>query len=225
MHRSGESNQLVDFYAVLTRGTTVADFLVKYERVIQFVHEKGLTRMYRLAHEPVKKLCDEVTPVTRFVRTYSAAEDWIWFSLSDASPDCFVRHEGARLREIEVTVAQGLERLNVMTELNDTGIGRGHLGLSDDDPKQDFVQKMSQPRTAYTESEIGHSMIRAVEICARKKSQHRGDTLLIEAPLETLPANRWGNFQASMAENVKSLMFSEVYITGRSDHEICLQIK
>ena len=113
-----------------------------------------------------------------------------------------------------------------MTELNQTGTGRGFLGLSDDAPKEDFVRKMDQPRVGYSTEEIGRSIICAVAICARNKSKFQGDTLLIEAPLETLPADRWGNFQAPLAEKVKELAFSEVYVTGRSgDRDICLRIK
>ncbi len=145
---AGEADELHNFYAVLKRGTTVADFLDRYERVIQFIHKENLTKSYRLAQGAVKKLRDEVSPVARFVRMHAAPEDRIWFALSNSAPDCCVRHEGDGLREIEVTVAQARERLNVMTELNQTGTGRGYLGLSDDAQTEDFVAKMTQPRVA-----------------------------------------------------------------------------
>ncbi len=167
----------------------------------------------------------EVSPVARFVREHASLEDRIWFALDYSAPDCCVRHGDDRLREIEVTVAQGSERFNVMTELNQTGIGRGFLGLSDDAPMENFVRKMDQPREAYTEDEIGRMIIRAVAICARNKSKFRGDTLLIEAPLQTLPTDRWGKFTAALSEEVKELAFPEVYVTGRgSDGDICLRI-
>lgn len=223
---AGEADELHNFYAVLKRGTTVTDFLDRYERVIPFIQKEGLTKSYRLAQGVVKKLRDEVSPVARFVRMHAAPEDRIWFALSNNTPDCCVRHEGGDLREIEVTVVHARERLNVMTELNETGIGRGHLGLSDDAPMDDFVRKMAQPRTAYTDKEIGDNMIRAVEICAHKKGKFQGSTLLIEAPLETLPTDRWKNLRAPLAEKVRELAFSEVYVTGRSDKgDICLRIK
>ena len=50
--------------------------------------------------------------------------------------------------------------------------------------------------------------------------------MLIEAPLETLPADRWGNFRVPLAEKAKELAFPEVYVTGRNgDRDICLRIK
>ncbi len=176
---AGEKDELDDFYTVLKSGTTVANFLDRYERIIQFIHKEGLTKDYRLAWGTVKKLRDEVSPVARFVREHAAPEDRIWFALDDTTPDCCVTHEGGRVREIEVTVAQARERLNVMTELNQTGTGRGFLGLSDDAPTEDFVRKMDQPRIAHSTEEIGRSIICAVAICARMKSKFRGDTLLI----------------------------------------------
>ncbi len=222
----GENDELDDFFTALKSGTTVASFLERYERIIQFIHKEDLTKDYRLARRRVKKLRDEVSPVARFVRGHAALEDRIWFVLDDTAPDCCVKHGGDRLREIEVTVGQARERFNVMTELNQTGTGRGFLGLSDDAPKEDFVRKMDQPRVAYSTEEIGRSIICAVAVCARKKSKFQGDTLLIEAPLETLPADRWDNFQAPLAEKVKELAFAEVYVTGRSDgRDICLRIK
>ena len=221
---AGEKDELDDFYAALKSGTTVASFLERYDRIFPFDKE-ALTKDYRLARGKVKKLRDEVCPVARFVKKHAALEDRIWFTLDNNAPDCRVKHGGDRLRGIEVTVAQGKERFTVMTELNQTGTGRGFIGLSDDAPKEDFDGKKDQPRAAFSTEEIGQSIIRAVAICARKKSKFRGDTLLTEAPLETLPADRWGNFRADLAQQVKELAFAEVYLTGRSDRDICLRIK
>ena len=223
---AGKKDELGDFYAALKSGTTVASFLDRYERIIQFIHKEGLTKDYRLARGRVKKLRDEVSPVARFVREHAAPEDRIWFALDDTAPDCCVRHEGDRLREIEVSVVQARERLNVMTELNQTGTGRGFLGLLDDAPTEHFVKRMAQPSKGYLEEEIVRIIICAVAICARKKRRSRGDILLIEAPLETLPADRWGNIRAPLAEKAKELAFPEVYVTGySSDRDICLRIK
>ena len=121
---AGRSDELDDFYATLKSGTTVASFLEKYEHIFKFIHAGGLTEDYRLARGRVKELSDEVTPVARFVRKHASLEDQIWFALDNTAPDCHVRHEDGRLREIEVTVAQAKERHFVMSELNRTGNDR-----------------------------------------------------------------------------------------------------
>ena len=221
---TGEEDPLDDFYTTIKNGTTVSNFLEKYERIFTFIHP-DLTEDYRLGSGRVKKLRDEVTPVARFVRKFAAPADRISFALSDAAPDCCVTHEGTRRREIEVTVAQGRERYELMRELNQNGIGRGFLGLSDDAPTDHFKERMNQPKKGYDTEEIVRTFICAVAICARKKSKFTGDTLLIDAPLETLPANRWDNFWESLANEVEKLTFDEVYVTGCSDQEICRRIK
>ena len=223
---AGEEDKLDDFYTTIKSGnTTVSNFLEKYECIFGFIHSEGLTEDYRLGSGRVKKLRDEVSPVARFVRKFAAPADRISFALDDKTPDCFVTHGGSRRRKIEVTVAQGRERFNVMRELNQTGTGRGFLGLSDDAPTDHFKERMNQPRTAYSAEEIGRTLIFALAICARKKSKFTGDTLLIDAPLETLPPNRWDDFWEPLANEVEKLTFDEVYVTGRSNQEICRRIK
>ena len=106
------------------------------------------------------------------------------------------------------------------------GAGRGFLGLSDDAPTEDFKRKMAEPRVAYSAEEIGHSIIRAVANCVQNKSKSHGDILLIEAPLESLPADRWNDFSACLAEQAKESTYPAVYVTGRSDgRDTCLRIK
>lgn len=222
----GNKDQLEDFYAVLKSGTTVATFLSQYDKIIQFVHARGLTENYRRGNGRVKKLRDEISSVARFVRTYAESEDQILFALGDTYPDCVVCRRDGSKRQIEVTVAQALERLYVMKELNEKGTGRGFLGLSDDAPHQEFRDQMGHERRMYSTDEAVQGIINAIKICAENKRHYQGDVLLIEAPLGTLPMDRWVQSKQLFSEKAKALQFCEVYVTGRSDdHDICLQIK
>ncbi len=99
---AGGKSELDDFYAALKSGTTVANFLERYDGIIRFIHKEGLTKDYRLGRGRVKKLRDEVSPVARFVKVHAAPKDRICFALDDTAPDCFVKHGGDRLREIEL---------------------------------------------------------------------------------------------------------------------------
>jgi hypothetical protein len=219
-------DQLDDFYAVLKRGLTVEDFLGRYDDIVGFIHSHGLTKDYRLGRRRVKKLCDEVTPVARFAKTHAQPKDQIRFALDNSHPDCVISHQDGRKRDVEVTIAQARERLNVMTELNETGTGRGFVGVTDDAPGHEFKDAMELERRAYSADEVLGCIEHAIELCARNKSKHQGDTLLIEAPLETLPASRWAEFSQRFTEKVKALRFREVYLTGRGNHgAIALKIK
>ena len=84
---AGEKSELDDFYAALKSGTTVANFLERYDGIIRFIHKEGLTKDYRLARRRVKKLRDVVSPVARFVREHAASEDRIWFALDVMSQE------------------------------------------------------------------------------------------------------------------------------------------
>ena len=84
---AGEKDELDDFYAALRSGTTVASFLDRYERIIQFIHKETMTKDYRLARGRVKKLRDEVSPVARFVREHAALEDRIMYLRWSASDE------------------------------------------------------------------------------------------------------------------------------------------
>ena len=221
-----KTDNLDNFYVDLRHGLSVASFLERYQSAIRFIHATGLTNDFRLGKGKTKRLRDEVSPVARFVKQNAAPEDRIAFTLDNTFPDCCIIHEGGHLREIEVTIAQGRETFFVMTELNEAGTGRGYLGLSDDAPTKEFRSEMAKPRQGYFEEDVVQSIISAVALCARKKGTTGGDTLLIEAPLETLAPTQWNSHKLRFSEQVRDLSFTEIYLTGHSDNnDICLRIK
>ncbi len=230
---AANKDELDDFYDVLRSGITVESFLEKHAEIFGFVHARGLTNNYRLAKGRVKKLRDEIAPVARFVRAHTKPEDRIRFALDDTHPDCTLCHQDGRRRKVEVTVAQAKERFRLMTELNEKGTARGFLGITDDSAWQDFEDRMGCERKAYSTEEVLCCIQSAIELCAQNKLRYGGDTLLIEAPMVTLPVDRWSQLPERFADNeqLKALLFSEVYVTGSSSDgsgcakDICLKIK
>lgn len=230
---AANKDELDDFYDVLRSGITVESFLEKQAEILGFMHAWGLTNDYRLGKGRVKKLRDEIVPVARFVRAHAKPEDRIRFALDDTHPDCTLCHQDSRRREVEVTVAQAQERFHLMKELNEKGTARGFLGITDDSARQDFKDRMGCERKAYSTEEVLRCIQSAIELCAQNKLRYRGDTLLIEAPMETLPVDQWSQLPERFADNeqLKALSFSEVYVTGSSGDgsgwakDICLKIK
>lgn len=219
-------DQLEVFYAAIKRGLTVAEFLSQLDQIRVFIHSHGLTEDYRLARGRVKKLCDEVTPVARFVRMHSKTEDWISFALDDQYPDCLLCHKDGSKREIEVTIALARERFHLMKELNETGIGRGFIGIPDNAPSEQFNLAMTRDRRAYSTVEVIDSIEHAIDLCAQNKLRYRGNTLIIEADLLTLPSTRWLESLARFSKKVSALNFAEVHLTGfGNDGDICLRLK
>ena len=114
------------FYEVVKSGTRVDAFLGEFKLIFPFLRANGLKEEYRLARGRVKRLRDEITPVAIFAGRYAAPHDRIQFPLNSDVPDCNIWHQNpAWHRTIETTIIQGRARLNVMTELNETGWGRG----------------------------------------------------------------------------------------------------
>ena len=223
---TGSKDKLDDFYEILRMGLTVERFLHLRKEIFGFVHSHELTKDYRLGRGRVKRLCDEVTPVARFVRECAKPEDWVSFTMDSQYPDCVVCHQDGRKRELEVTMAQARERFHLMSDLNETGTSRGFIGLTDNTPTQHFKDAMGSERQAYSTDEVISCIQHAIQLRVRKKKKYKGNTLLIEADLLILPSARWDEFRTRFTKEAKVLNFCEVYLTGRGDSgDIILKIK
>lgn len=221
-----DKDELHDFYAALKNGLTVEAYLSRYEKFFEFVHAHNLTEDYRLARGRLKQLRDEVAPVARFAKTHAEPKDQIRFALDNTYPDCVICHQGGRKRDVEVTIAQALKRLFLMRELNERGTGRGFIDMTEDAPSQQLKDAMEREPEAYSTDQVINCIQHDIELRAKRKKWHRGDTLLVEVDLEVLPARRWEEFLAGFAEKVRGLNFHEVYLTGRGDNgDSALRIK
>jgi hypothetical protein len=215
------------FYEIIKRGTSVQEFMDGYAALFPYIRSSGLLEDYRLGRGRLKRLRDEVTPAARFVRQHAAPKDRIQLPLDYGITDCNVWHHApTRHRTIQITLIQGRERLNLMTELNETGWGRGFLGVTDDRPTSEFLDAIGKERQMYSTEQSQTTLAHAVTLCAQNKSNSQGDTLLIEAPIY-LPMVRMLEIQSQLSQLVSRLSFSEVYLLG-DDYEngdLCLQLK
>ena len=217
-------DELECFYSLLRSRTSVAEYLRRYEALFHFIHSKGLASDYRLAKEPFKRLRDEVTPAYPFVRQHAAPDDEIQFPFDNGPHDCNVWHRNpARHRTIQITVSQGQERFYSMTELNNSGWGRGFVGLNDDSSRKNFKKKMSQEREMYSTYEAREITLRAFELCAKKKRLSASDTLIIGFSKEILPSARWSEMRLEISNLFRKTSFLEVYATS-DDDECCWQL-
>jgi hypothetical protein len=171
-------DDLDGFYELVRGRTRVDQFLRCYDALSTFVHSNGLTPDHRLGKGRLKRLRDEVTPAACFVRQHAAPVDEIQFPLNSNVPDCHVWHrDPERHRTIEITVVQGRERFNLMTELNSCGLARGFIGLTDDKPTGEFLDAMRAPldeRPMYSTDAAQEIMAHAITLCARNKLHSKG---------------------------------------------------
>ncbi|MBV8891617.1 hypothetical protein [Bradyrhizobium sp.] len=215
------------FYEQMKSGLEVSEFLGCHAALFREIKAHGLMEDYRLGRGRMKRLRDEVTPVALFLPEHADSSDKVQFPLNNNVPDCNVWHRTPNLhRTIEVTVAQARERLNLMTELNETGWGRGFIGVTDDKPKSAFDERMAEPREAYSTDRVREIMTGALILCAGNKAHSQGHTLIISAAMDMLPRERWIEMRQSLAAPVSQLAFQEVYLVGRPDEkELCLRLK
>jgi hypothetical protein len=220
-------DDLERFYGLVKEGTKVDEFLRHHTALYPYIKSNGLIPEYRLGKGRMKRLRDEIGPVAIFVSSHATSTDRIQLPLDSSAPDCNVWHgDPAVHRTIEITLAQALERLNLMNELNDTGWGRGFLGLTDDRPKGEFDKRMAQTRDAYSTDQVRETMIHALTLCAKNKAHSRAHTLIIGASMNMLPRQRWMEMQSGLAEPVAKLGFREIYLVGfPDDEELCLRLK
>jgi len=215
------------FYEQIKSGLEVSEFLGLHAALFPEIKAHGLVEDYRLGRGRMKRLRDEITPVALFLRGHADSSDRVQFPLNNSVPDSNVWHRTPNLhRTIEVTVAQARERLNLMTELNSSGWGRGFIGVTDNKPKSAFDEKMADPREAYSTDQVRETMIDALALCARNKAHSQGHTLIVSTAMEHLPRERWAEMQQVLAAPVAQLPFQEVYLVGRPDEkELCLRLK
>lgn len=216
------------FYEVMKSGTSVDDFLHCHAAIFSFIHSAGLTPEYRLGSGRLKRLRDEITPVARYVRQSAALDDWIQFPLNSSTPDCNVWHRATqRHQTIEVTIIRGKERYYLKKELNDTGAGRGRIGVGDNQPKRKFENAMGKEPRMHSTDEEQIATAEAIALCVRKKTRSSGDLLLIEYDgINLLPKIRWLEIQSRLAQSVQTLRFSEIFLVGNGrDSNFCLRLR
>lgn len=214
---------LDEFLAKLREGTTVREFLDDRAKVLEFVRSGTLLSDYRLGRGRAKRLRDEIEPAARFAAEQCAADDRIQFPLDNGASDCNVWH-GGRHRTLQITVAQALERLFLMSELNESGSSRGIIGLGDDYQITAFRKHRERGAAMYATAEAQDSVVSAFALCIRKKSKKSGaHTLLVDAPvkIETLPLERWQEIVPRLAAAASASPFAEVFVVG----DFCLRVK
>jgi hypothetical protein len=217
-----DTTALDDLYARVcaTEGVGVADLQAQLADLFGRDRSENDLNDYRLSKQPWKKLADEITPVSRFLRIRKINFGRIRFPLNDEPPDAwFWESSDSEPIGIEVTIAQGTERFHLAKELVDSGFGRGFIGLPDDAPPADFKRAMSGQRIIYTSEHALSAIRNGISLCLIRKNRpdYEGCILLIQAPLRSLPYDRWDAIKPDLRAAAASLPFREVHVVGNAD--------
>jgi hypothetical protein len=148
------------------------------------------------------------------------AKGEIRFVLNSDVPDCWLRDDPmATPQGLEVTVAQAREQQALGQELNEEQIGRGFLGLPDDAPASAFRERLARPRVMYSSEQALKVIGNGIKRCLAKKNhpKYAGYDLLIEAPLHTLPKERWCPIEDDLRAAASALPFRQIHVVGNHD--------
>jgi len=212
---------LEDFYSRLSaeEGVSIDAFQTELRNLFCRERSPNDINDFRLSKAPWKKLADEIVPVSKYLQLHHIESERILFPLNDQVPDAWLwRDNEAEPIGIEVTIAQGTERFHLAKELVAEGIGRGFLGLSDDDHPAEFHRRMENPRTMFTATAALKSVKKGILRCLSQKDKPRyeGFILIIQAPMSSLSQDRWTSIQPDLRIAAAELPFRAVYVISTS---------
>ena len=219
------TEKLEGFYKEISdpKGIELAAFQSKLTSVFESERSGSDIDDYRLGKKPWKKLRDEVVPVSRYLKLSEIHKGRVRFPLDNKTPDCWLTTTDDSELGIEVTIERGRERYHLATELNETVMGRGFIGIQDDESQTEFDDRMSNPRTMFTADQALEATKKGILRCLSRKDdkKYRGVfCLLIQAHLNTLSAERWGPVKPELRKAAISLPFEEVHIIGDVDDRL-----
>jgi hypothetical protein len=150
------------------------------------------------------------------------AKGEVKFALNNTVPDCWLREDPeAKPQGLEITVAQSREQHYLGKELNEKRVGRGFLGLPDNAPSKAFSDRLARSRVMYSTGSALETIGNGIKSCLKKKSdpKYAGFDLLIEAPLRSLPNERWNQIEGDLRSAASEMPFREIHVIGNQDTE------
>jgi len=213
---------LKEFYARISAkdGLSVTSFPAELTGLFERPRSDRDLNDYRLSRRCWKKLADEVTPVSRFLRFYGVESGRIRFPLDDHAPDAWLwPGNGNDPVRIEVTIAQGTERFHLANELVNICQGRGFIGIPDDASPIAFDCAMSRARVMYSTNQVLSAIRGGILRCLSRKDKPKFARfiLVIQAPLLSVPRERWEAIRGELCEAAAALRFAEVHVINNAD--------
>lgn len=213
--------RLERLFARLAEWMPIADFEALMRSYFSGERSKSEIADFRAKRGALKKLRDEVAPVLSHVQ-FVEAKGEIKFALNNSVPDCWLRtNPEAEPRGMEVTVAQSREQHHLGRQLNEKGISPGFIGLPDTASSKAFADKLARGRVMFSPASPLKSVAAGIKLCLEKKKdpKYAGFDLLIEAPLHSLPKNRWTQIEPELRATASGMPFREIHVIGDHDNE------
>ena len=218
-------HELDELYAALKRRQLVASARKLVAAIYPKIHAEGGTATLRLAKNRYKKLQDEIRPALIYAAIELPPCADIEFHLSDRGPDATAWRSSSSVGiPIEVTVALGKVRYHQMLALNTTGVGHGFTNASDDDSAARIKRRYEDHR-AYSTEEAVKVIAAGIGRCVGRK-RHLSRTVIIDAPLNVLPARHWPDAMTEIAHELPQSRCQAIFVVGNNDdRDSCYRLK
>jgi hypothetical protein len=208
-------------FARLACWNSISDFEQAMQDYFSGKRSQSEIADFRAKRGALKALRDEVTPVLHHLK-FVKAKGEVKFALNNTVPDCWLRDSPEiKPQGLEVTVAQSREQHHLGRELNEKRMGRGFLGLPDNASSKAFSDRLARPRVMYSTESALEVIGNGIKSCLKKKADPRytGFDLLVEAPLRSLPDERWSQIEDDLRLSASKMPFREIHVIGNQDTE------
>lgn len=176
------SGRIVHFLEFVKGKQPVRDFLTEFRSLFPYIHEVGLTKSYRLAKKPLKKVRDESAVLSHFLYCEDHF-DFIQQNLGSGIPDAWLWAFDRRI-DVEITVALAQMRLILAERLNNLGESPGFLPLSNDLSLEELRIASDKPSSGYSTPDYIETLYAGVmPRIAKKSKSDRSGILLVDCPI------------------------------------------
>ncbi len=218
---------LEEFHSTLQTGCSAQDFLSCIKAKFQdYVWGNGLGENYREGAGAVKKLRDEIIPLSSFLSSQNNIYKHIQMPLDSGADDAYLTDSYNNKKSVQITVTNARERTFLAKELNATGEGSGFIGALDND--KDFNKKLNAKRICYTTEQFQKHLIQSIAQSIERKAMATADIFIISYHgLHELHAARITEILPTLCKLVADVHigYDSVYLVGDSIQGLSYQLK
>lgn len=198
-------------------GINVSDLARLLKHYFQSGRSDQEKKDYRGSKRPMKKLRDEIAPVSRFL-CHQCRAGRVCFPQDNDIPDAWFCPEGEDLMVgIEVTSTLGRAGNAVMEHLNENGFAHDFplMLLPNSASSEEFSHARESPGEMVSSEQWGEALKQSIIERIREKAtkaDYSGMILLVTARLGGLPAEIWDDIEGELSEAARDTGFSEIHV-------------
>ncbi len=213
-----DATALASLYADVSRpqGVDLDELAARLDRLFTLDRSGTDLQAYREGRKPWKRLREEVVPVTALL-VGRGRQGRVRFPLSDSPPDAWFQPAGrADWIGVEATGALIRSQRELAKDLPNHVVASGFRALPDQAPQKAFDAARARGRLLHSRRGVERSIAEAVATALERKNhpKYQGQILLVNAPLEALPAHDWSSSLSLPRDRDPAPPFVQIFVQG-----------